>query len=448
MRQTILLLLVFFKIHLLSAQVYITPGASLHFTGNVNVTLDKIGLTNHGAFFPDSSVVLFSGSGSHSIAGNENISFYELHIDKASGGEVFLVRPISVGNRILFNNGYLSIGNHDVDLGRTGMLQSEFENERLRSTGTGRVIAARTINGGVNQLPGNIGVSITTNANLGDVIVRRGHLPQSGNGLPNSIQRWYEIEPQFTPPGANVTIRLSYFDAELNGLDENTLQVYHSQDNINWTMLPVSLRQTTHDYVELAGVQSFGRFTLAAAGGILPVQFAALNVRCENGNTLITWHTASEQASQRFAVQRSSDGVQWTEIGSVPASGNSNTQKAYNFNDTNPLVNSYYRLAQYDVSGRIQYSAALRSACGNANKFLVWPNPTQGNVFVSLTATTSSNAIINVYDSKGSLVKEKRATVLSGNNQITIDISSLPAGMYTITTNNNGTNNSTKIFKQ
>lgn len=448
MRQAAIFLIILATSQQLSAQLYITPGAALHLTDTVTLTLQNIGFTNHGAFFPDSSIVFFSGSNSHIIAGNQPISFYEMHINKTGGGEIVLQRPISVGNRIFFDNGYLSIGNHDVQLGRTAILQSEFENERLRSTGTGRVIAARTINGGVNQLPGNMGVSITTDAHLGDVIIQRGHQPQSGNGLMNSIQRYYEISPQHVPPGAAATVRLSYFDAELNGLDENTLQIYQSTDGTNWTMLPVSMRQTTNDYVEVEGVQLFGFFTLAAPSGPLPVHYALFNSRCDNGRVVLTWHTGSEQGSQRFAVQQSTDGSRWTEVGSVPAAGFSNTQRVYNFSPNNAAATGFYRLAEYSTDGRIQYSGVLRSSCNGVEKVMVWPNPTPGNVFTSFVSGNAATITISVYDEKGALVKEKRATVLPGSNQLTIDLSSLSVGLYTIVTEGTGIKNSTKVYKR
>jgi hypothetical protein len=432
MRHTILLLMTFLQMHLLAAQLYIGTGASLHLKGNALLTLENMSFQNNGQFLPDSSTVLFSGAiANRSISGSGNISFYELHIDRATGLDVVLQSPISVGNRINFITGNLFIGNHDVNLGRTGMLQNESEFDRVRTIGSGRVIAARTLNGAANAMPGNLGLSITTAANLGDVIVRRGHLPQSGTGLATSVQRYYEIEPQFNPANANLTLRLSYFDAELNGLDENVLQGYRSPDGTSWNNLGFTLRNTTFDYVETNSVQAAGRFTLAAPSGALPVHFINLSGRCESGKTFINWQTAQEVNSLHFEVQRS-NGNSWTTLGTVPSAGNSTAIRSYQFTDVNPQTEGLYRIAEKGMDGRMQYSSVLRLSCSGDNKFRVYPNPATTQVTMQMQSSTAQKIRVQLRDAKGALVQEQWASVQNGANIVPLNISTLSAGSYTI----------------
>jgi Tfp pilus assembly protein PilZ len=415
----------------LMAQLTIQPGASLHLTSNAQLTLQDMSFVNNGQFFPDSSTVLFNGGTTNrSISGIGNLSFHELRIDKP-GDDLVLQAPISVSYRIYFENGNLFIGNHDVNLGRTGFLQSEFENERLYTTGTGRVIAVRTLNGAVNQMPGNLGVSITTTENLGDVTVRRGHLPQSGNGLITSIRRYYDIEPQFAPTNANATLRLAYFDAELNGLDENILQVHRSPDGSNWNNLGFTLRHTTQDYVELSGIPSFRRFTLAGPTGPLPVHFVQLSGRCENGKATLQWQTAQEENSLHFEVQRGS-GSSWTTIGTLPSAGNSTTLRSYQYTDLNPQTENLYRITEKGIDGRMQYSSVLRLSCSGENKFRVYPNPATTQVTVQMQSNAAQKIRLQIHDAKGALVKEQWAAVQIGTNIVPMNISALPVGTYTI----------------
>lgn len=66
----------------------------------------------------------------------------------------------------------------------------------------------------------------------------------------------------------------------------------------------------------------------------------------------ITWSTATEINNNFFTIERSTDGVNFTSIGTVQGSGNSSTVKNYSFID-NSLVNGtiFYRLKQTDFDG-------------------------------------------------------------------------------------------------
>jgi hypothetical protein len=54
--------------YIAEAQLTITPGGSLHLTGNAQLTLQNMSFVNNGSFFPDSSTVLFTGNNDQSIA--------------------------------------------------------------------------------------------------------------------------------------------------------------------------------------------------------------------------------------------------------------------------------------------------------------------------------------------------------------------------------------------
>ena len=68
---------------------------------------------------------------------------------------------------------------------------------------------------------------------------------------------------------------------------------------------------------------------------------------------VLKWSTESENNSDYFSIQRSSDGYDWRNITSVKAAGNSNEELKYSFIDSymnNGYV--YYKLIQYDFDGK------------------------------------------------------------------------------------------------
>jgi hypothetical protein len=67
------------------------------------------------------------------------------------------------------------------------------------------------------------------------------------------------------------------------------------------------------------------------------------------------WETANEVNTDYFVVEKSYDGIIWSEIGNIKSAGNYLYNLAYIFTDESPKNgNNYYRLKQYDIDGNYQ----------------------------------------------------------------------------------------------
>lgn len=100
--------------------------------------------------------------------------------------------------------------------------------------------------------------------------------------------------------GLNVALRINYFNAELNGLDENLLILCKSPDRFNWIAQGFSTRNSTDNFVEKTGIADFSRRTLSTTTNTLPVVPISFTVQCNNGNAILFWKTAQEQNSKRL----------------------------------------------------------------------------------------------------------------------------------------------------
>lgn len=179
------------------------------------------------------------------------------------------------------------------------------------------------------------------------------------------------------------------------------------------------------------GMFNFSDFGIGSSNlNTLPVQFILFNVRCEGNNILINWKTAQEQNSHHFNIERSTDGIRWTVINIQTAAGNSNVERAYSFSDNNPAQQSFYRIAQYDSDGRVQYTSIIKATCDVSDIVKVWPNPVKETVFVNINTNSRSQAIIKVFDNKGALIKIQNTELLSGSNQVNMGMGKLPGGIY------------------
>ena len=446
-----LMFLLLLSSYTISAQLTITPGAQLSIFSDTKLTLQNIDLINNGTFLAaTTSPVSFIGNATSFIGGDQAVQFFKLGINKTGNQSVSLQKTISAVSGVFFTSGFLNLNGFDLDLETTGRLNDEREDSRVVGPNGGRVIFSTNLNIPTNANPANLGAIITSDQNLGKVTIRRGHQSQpniAGSG--NSVLRYYDILPD-NNTNLNATLRLNYFDGELNGIDENSLALFKSDDGITWLNQGFASKDPTTNFAERTGINSFSKWTLSNDNNPLPVQFILFNSVCRVNNVLLTWKTAQEQNSSRFNIERSSDGVNWTVIGNLPAAGNSNTEKSYSYSDNNPLQNGFYRIAEIAIDGRAHYTGILLSNCASPGVFRVWPNPVREILFINIVATDPSAATIKIFDSKGSLVKIQSATVLRGSNQLNVGMQFLANGVYSLAVywNNGQSKKTMQILKQ
>ena len=167
----------------------------------------------------------------------------------------------------------------------------------------------------------------------------------------------------------------------------------------------------------------------------LPVELAAFDAKIDGCDAALEWTTASERNSDKFEIEHSVDGLEFKTIGTLMATGNSASLNEYRFVDfnTEPGLN-YYRLKQIDLNGAFQYSelAVVDNECEDHITVRVYPNPTQGQVFVKLSEVTediASEIILN--DVLGRTLQVIPVNETPGAT-IGIDLSDYDKGMYFI----------------
>jgi hypothetical protein len=450
MRSTFIGLVSLLGYYVSSAQLVITPGAQLTVFSDTKITLHNTDLINNGdLLLATTAPFSFTGDAPSFIGGDQAVRFFKLEINKTNNQSVSLQRIISAGSNVFLTSGFLNLNGFDLDLETTGHLDGEREDSRIIGANGGKVVFSVNLNSPTNSNPANLGVFITTGQDLGNVIIKRGHQSQANSGAGATVLRFYDILPT-NNSNLNATIRLKYLDDELNGLNENSLVLLESLSPNVWTNLGFTSRDATTNFVERTGISSFGRFTLSAPDIALPVRFVSFNATCQNSNVIVQWKTSQEQNSSQYFVERSEDAIHWITIGSIPASGNSNTGKSYSFTDNNPTQNGYYRISEKDINGQMQYTNTDRTTCSVTDVMSIWPNPFHDVINIKIISSNKSGATIKLFDNKGSLVKAQKANVLQGVNQLVLDIKPLPEGVYTISIewNNGQMKKALQVLKQ
>ena len=173
---------------------------------------------------------------------------------------------------------------------------------------------------------------------------------------------------------------------------------------------------------------SKANFTIKAHG--LPVVLSLFNGFANETSNQLYWNSVTETGTSYYELERSSDGVNFTDIAKINAAGSSTSSKDYTYLDENVgNQNWYYRLRMVDLNGNFNYSNII-SINRNADKSVikVYPNPATDNIVV--THNKTSNAILNIYNVEGQLVHSEKLNPASVATQI--GINNFSNGFYSV----------------
>jgi hypothetical protein len=149
---------------------------------------------------------------------------------------------------------------------------------------------------------------------------------------------------------------------------------------------------------------------------------------------MLTWRTAVETNNSIFIIERSTDGRNFSNVGTVKGAGNSRLVKNYNFLDPNANApKCYYRLKQVDFDGTFSYSDPIVVQKKIANNLLivnVSSERTPKNFSVSLDAANAGSVTCQLRDMQGRVVMEQQKSVFAGLNNLTFDLSTQAEGAY------------------
>ncbi len=266
MKRTLSLLLLPFLLPFLGqAQVLrINPGVHIIVTGAPSLVLNNAPVANYGNFTAGNSTVFFTGDRYSYIGGDNPMAFYNLTVNLPSG-YLQLWNNASVSGRITLDNGNLQLNTYTLNLGATGSIIGERNDACITGSNGGTVTATALLNAPYAANPGNIGVEITSSANLGQTLITRGHIQQSNAPGQTGIQRYFDIAPSLHTD-APATLRFYYFDGELAGYSKDGLNLFSdTPGQSNWIVRGKDNSDGINNWVLKNNMPALQRFTLALA---------------------------------------------------------------------------------------------------------------------------------------------------------------------------------------
>jgi len=163
-------------------------------------------------------------------------------------------------------------------------------------------------------------------------------------------------------------------------------------------------------YADMTWTQSLGSNTMGQVNPleILPVTLIDFTAVVNDCVTTLNWATASEKNNKGFEIERSADGIAFTDIGFAGGYGTSTTVQHYTFRDNAFNATAYYRLRQIDLDGKVTYSSTVfaeRQACSH-----FFPNPATPESTLSLPISADDVIRVQIVDQCGVQVFDTTGT--------------------------------------
>jgi hypothetical protein len=174
----------------------------------------------------------------------------------------------------------------------------------------------------------------------------------------------------------------------------------------------------------------------------LPVELTSFSSICEDDNNVsVNWITASEQNSDYYTVEKSRDGINWTNLTTVKAAGNSSQTSNYSVNDNNAIDGTnYYRLTQVDVDGALKVYDIVSTNCSSDKELdlVAYPNPSNGQISLKIENVIGGKFDLSITDMQGKSIDQQSINLESGTTVVKMNPVGLKSGVYLLQFTQNG----------
>ncbi|MFL5730683.1 MAG: T9SS type A sorting domain-containing protein, partial [Cytophagaceae bacterium] len=178
------------------------------------------------------------------------------------------------------------------------------------------------------------------------------------------------------------------------------------------------------------------------SGTPLPVLLESFNAAKAGSTVSLSWKTTVTDKSEVYSIERSSDGINFTEILSMNSISGKNSYQVY---DQNALAGmNYYRLKQADENKLFNYSevVAVDMSPSLNSTMILFPNPVNTGEIFQFEIQGDSNGDLKVFDLSG-----KPVNVSFERKGSFIEVSvNLNAGVYMVQYSSEGIVRNGKIL--
>lgn len=218
----------------------------------------------------------------------------------------------------------------------------------------------------------------------------------------------------------------------------------------NWES-PITVGSYTQYLICLSNYSSAITTVPLSFGGTAVVSCSPLGIenvhltgKNEAGYNALQWVSSSEFNADKYIIERSSDGMNYTEIGTIEAQGLSMESLTYQFEDLQPANHlSYYRVRLIRDNGSSSSSNTLtieRQYSKEVEIIKTYPNPASEDLNIILASKSDASYDLSVSSLSGQQVFNGTQAVQKGLNYSSINVSDFRNGFYLLTVSQDGKN--------
>ena len=153
-----------------------------------------------------------------------------------------------------------------------------------------------------------------------------------------------------------------------------------------------------------------------------------------NQSVKLQWTTAKEINFHNFIIERSFNGKDFSAIGKTNSRGQENNR--YDWIDFSPIDGiNYYRIRMVNNDGSFRYTKtiAINFKTIGINTFKIVENPSHSVIRLQINSIENQNISIVITDESGRINSRAKATIVKGNQIISLKNSNLSRGVYFVT---------------
>jgi hypothetical protein len=172
-------------------------------------------------------------------------------------------------------------------------------------------------------------------------------------------------------------------------------------------------------------------------GILLPVKLLSIQGNLANNRISLKWVVEENLNAQRFEVEKSFNGKDYSLAGVVQATS-SHGRESYSFDDNSSSnVKVTYRLKMVGNGNSSEYSRVLVFTQDNIDsKLKIISNPVNDKLLISYNSELSQGVCIKIFDMAGRIYMNLKMNVYSGNNVINIPLAAtIKSGLYIVDIN-------------
>jgi hypothetical protein len=454
-----------------STQVFLTGGGNgNNFTvsaGAILKTANLNGIRGNNCSLPSnaSGIISLSSSATYEFigSGNQNITgspatIANLVIDNNAG--VTLGSSVTVTNSIDLINGILAIstGNTLTLSSANAILGTGFGNNKHISTGSNGssqgFLRVNSITGtylfpvgnGSMYLPATVVTAASSDIRINAFTGLTVDGTPAGNAFTssqkqNAVDAVWRIDRLI---GSGSILISMGWDQSLEGAAFSVLgntEIGIARNSGSSWEAPMGAGSQFLNTATRSGLSSGGIFAVGKGGIPLPLKFGTLSLEHINTAVNVKWVSLTEMNVHHYTVERSSDGRDYHDLGSITAATNNYSRNDYEWMDISPLAgNSFYRIRASDIDGRATYSSVARynAVSDSKNKLNIFPNPViDKKITVQFEAVHPGSYQLSVFTTGGNKVYEQQIANNGGTtSQQFILPSSTAKGTYVIRISN------------